>query len=319
MRSVVPRVSTPVDSIPLKKGASPCGRPVRVYVVIPVHNRLDFTRTCLTSLQRQSYPNITVIVIDDGSTDGTAEAIVEEFPDVIVLSGDGNLWWTGATNLGISWVLDRCGPEDFALTMNNDTMVSPDYLIALVDTAKDKAPALVGSVAIDARDADTITDGGPRLKWTTAKRWSENAGRSLKECLAEGVATTEPDLLPGRSTLIPTECFRDIGLLDARLLPHYGADYELSRRAALAGYRLVMSYRAPVFSHVEATGLSTRNGRLPWSMLVGMFFSRRSPACLLFRWRFARLAAPRGALMPFIVLDTIRVIMGAFIDQVRST
>lgn len=71
-----------------------------IYIIIPVHNRKHFTRECLLSLRKQTFQNFKVIVVNDGSSDGTGEMIEKEFSDVILLKGDGNLWWTGATNLG---------------------------------------------------------------------------------------------------------------------------------------------------------------------------------------------------------------------------
>jgi len=68
-----------------------------VYTIIPVHNRKEFTRNCLRSLQRQTVSDrLRIIVVDDGSEDGTDEMLAAEFPEVIVLRGDGNLFWTAA-------------------------------------------------------------------------------------------------------------------------------------------------------------------------------------------------------------------------------
>ena len=78
-----------------------------IYVVIPVHNRKDFTRNCLLSLQKQSFQAFEVVIVDDGSTDGTAEMLREEFPELPVLKGDGNLWWTASVNMGIKYALEQ--------------------------------------------------------------------------------------------------------------------------------------------------------------------------------------------------------------------
>jgi GT2 family glycosyltransferase len=72
-----------------------------IFIVIPVHNRRDFTRECLLSLRKQTYKNFKVIIVDDGSMDGTGDMIEKDFPEVIPLKGDGELWWTGATNMGV--------------------------------------------------------------------------------------------------------------------------------------------------------------------------------------------------------------------------
>lgn len=300
-------------------GAHSTPRDACVYVVMAVRNRWSLTEGCIRSLQQQTYGTTQIVVVDDGSTDATEEHLPVEFPGVTVLASDGNLWWTGATALGIDWVLERCDDDDFVLTLNNDTTVDPDYIDKLVAVAAAHHDhVLVGSVAVDNRDCDTIVDGGPFVSWVSAKGGSFHLGESLRVVREEGVMQTEPDLLPGRGMLIPVRCLREIGNFDAKRLPHYGADYEFSARAVRAGYQLLMSYEAPVYSEVEATGVSTKRGRLAWTEFWRMFTSRRSPACLLYRWRFAVVCAPRHLVPLFLVMDTARVIVGGLRDQLRG-
>lgn len=299
--------------------AGEAGDLVRVYAIIPVHNRWAHTEACLVSLLAQHSARVQAVVVDDGSTDGTAERLARQFPKVAVLHGDGDLWWTGATALGIDWALERCNEDDFVLTLNNDTAVPPDYIETLVGVATlfDNR-ALVGSVAVNNRDRDTIVDGGPYINWVTAKGGSYCTGESLSSVRGNGVVASNPDLLPGRGTLIPVRCIREVGNFDAKRLPHYAADYEFSARARRAGYKLVMSYLAPVYSEVEATGVSTKRGSLRWGEFFRMFTSRRSPACLLYRWRFGIRSAPRHLVPSFLLMDTARVIMGGLRDQLHG-
>ena len=290
-----------------------------VNVVIPIRNRWALTSNCLEALRAQDFPHVRTVVVDDGSSDSSVELLARDFPEVVVLPGDGELWWTGATALGIDWVLERSDEDDFILTLNNDTTVDADYIGALVAVASRlNNRALVGSVAVDSRDRDTIVDGGPHINWATAKGGSFRVGESLKAVCGDGVVTAEPDLLPGRGTLIPVRCLREIGNFDSKRLPHYGADYEFSARAQRAGYNLVMSYEARVYSEVEATGLSTKRGRMGWAEFARMFTSRRSPACLLYRWRFGVRSAPWHLVPLYLVMDTARVVLGGLRDQLRG-
>ena len=73
-----------------------------IHVIIPVHNRLKKTITCLKSLEKQNiYKNLRIIIVNDGSNDGTKEHITKNFPQVNIINGDGSLFWGGAINLGI--------------------------------------------------------------------------------------------------------------------------------------------------------------------------------------------------------------------------
>ena len=85
-----------------------------------MHNHVVETLACLDCLGRQSYCSWTAIVVDDGSTDGTFERVRESHPDTVILSGDGNLWWSGATSIGIREARRRARNRDFVLMLNND-------------------------------------------------------------------------------------------------------------------------------------------------------------------------------------------------------
>jgi len=95
---------------------------MKIAVIIPVFNRRETTLKCLGLLKNNVLiPNnslINIIVVDDGSTDGTAAAIKLAFPDVKILNGDGNLWWTGAINMGVEFALSQ--DFDYLLTRLND-------------------------------------------------------------------------------------------------------------------------------------------------------------------------------------------------------
>ena len=102
--------------------------PKNIWIVIPAHNRKEMTMGCLSHLKNSGVlQNVTALVVDDGSTDGTSDAVREAFPECVLLHGDGNLWWTGAITLGmkhamangarcIVWLNDDCRPAEAAIT-----------------------------------------------------------------------------------------------------------------------------------------------------------------------------------------------------------
>jgi GT2 family glycosyltransferase len=281
----------------------------RLFVVIPVHNRVDFTRACLESLAAQTAPHTTVVV-DDGSTDGTPEMVRVDFPKAALLHGDGDLWWTGATNVGVAWVLRRCGADDLVVTLNDDTVCPPEFLANLTRPAQRGSRMLLGSVAVSHRDSAVIVDGGVQVDWWRGRFVKRHSGDRLDEAFSRS-GLEDVDVLPGRGTLVPVSAFRELGPYDRRRLPHYGADYEFSRRAARAGYRLAVNRSAVLVVHEENTGMHSEvsEGRL--GTLFRSFTSRRSATNLRVRWNFARLAAPRKTLLPFLVCDLGRVVLGS--------
>ena len=151
----------------------------RVFVVVPVHDRCDLTRACLDSLAVQTYVRRTIVVVDDGSTDGTPDMLSSDFPDAVVLNGDGNLWWAGATNLGVAWVLGHAEVRDLVLTMNNDSVAGLDYLARLVASSLEHPHALIGSVSAPDDAPDVITEGAVRFNRVTGPTSMAAQARAL--------------------------------------------------------------------------------------------------------------------------------------------
>jgi GT2 family glycosyltransferase len=283
---------------------------VTIWICIPVFNRLQLTIRCLDSLRRQTYSDYQIIVCDDGSTDGTGEHIETHYPEVKLLKGDGNLWWTGATNRCIEYALKNCGEQDFILTLNNDLEVEENYLTLLSKVAQRYPDALIGSASHDIATGQLMDSGG-RHSWITAKATPLDP---KNDTLPDDPDVGEVTHLPGRGTLIPIKVLRHIGLFDFRRLPHYGADYDLAFRASRAGYRVLISYKAQVLSHIEETGLTKIRDTFKFSKFIDYLSSRRSPGNLRVRFWVAINNCPPLLIPSFLLIDTVRVI-GSYIKH----
>ena len=219
-----------------------------VYIIIPVHNRKEFTRSCLRALHHQTVSDqLRIIVVDDGSSDGTGEMLAIEFPDVIVLHGDGNLFWTAAINLGIRHAL-ALGAE-YILTLNNDTVASENFLEQMLFWADLTPDSLLGALDIDIKTRKPYY-GGERVDWKcSTSRYLLN---ELKEEEQKGIH--EVSLFPGRGLLIPKIVFETIGLFEEKKLPHYLADYDFTLQARRIGFRIFCNYDAKLYTYPEEGG-----------------------------------------------------------------
>lgn len=280
-----------------------------VFVVIPVFNRRDDTLRCVACLLRQSYQSTHVIVVDDGSTDGTSDALKTQYPIVTVLRGDGNLWWAGSTNKGVEHALHESSPGDYILTLNNDLTVEPTYIESLVRVASVfPRRTLVGSMAVSNHDSKVVLYCGSHRNW-----WL-GTSRSSVPTVRYGAACYETDALPGRGTLIPFEAFAEVGLFDAKLFPQYFADIDYALRCRKAGYEVVVAKEAVVVSDAEKTGLGSKfhYDRMSWLDAAKSLWSIRSAKHLGKRWRFAIRHCPPLKLPVHLVADTIIVVTSFF-------
>jgi GT2 family glycosyltransferase len=215
---------------------------IRVEIVTPVHNRKEITLQCLKSLSKinQEGLDVHIIVVDDGSTDGTSEAIESRYPEVEVIKGDGNLWYTEGTNVGVRAAL-KYEPK-YVLTINDDSVFDADFLRSMVETAETNPRSVVGSLLI-------LWDT-PHKLFQTAPVWNTWSG-GWRHWFHQTVWTVPEkpwrvDLIVGNCVLVPTEAIKEVGLMDSKRYPNFG-DAEYTPRLRRKGWQLLIDPRARVF------------------------------------------------------------------------
>jgi len=260
-----------------------------VHALIPAHNNKPEVLQVLRCLERQRYGDLEVLLVDDGSTDGTGEEVRRGFPRVRVLQGDGQLWWTGANVLGVSDVTERAKEGDFILLLNNDVSMDEDYVGELVKCSERLGRAIVGSTIVDDECRDCMVAG---LRLDRRLRVTEQTDAAA---IRESEYDDQVDVLPGRGTLVPLEVFRRIGTFNSHRLPHYGADYEFSIRARRAGFRLAVSHRAKVYAKLRITGLYPPDRpRISLAECARLLCSRKSTANLRYYLNYVWLCSEPG-------------------------
>jgi GT2 family glycosyltransferase len=227
--------------------AAPSGSP-RVAAVVLAYNGCEVTLQALASLRRMRYPSWELVVVDNGSTDGSAAAIGAAFPDVRVLRTEVNRGPAGGANLGIGWALDA--GFDYVLVLNNDIEVDPEMLGEMVRLAEsDPAIGCVGPKAYYHGDPQRIWSAGGTIRFREAVTW-ERGQRQLDAGQLD--ADAEVGYVNGCAVLVRRECFERVGLWDP--LYHLAVeDADWCMRMRAAGWRCAYAHRARLWHMVSHT------------------------------------------------------------------
>lgn len=189
-------------------------------LLIPVHNRREITLGCLHHLQNLGdLGKFEVIILDDGSTDGTSTAIDAEFPHVHIMRGPGDWWWTGAIKVGMQHAAEN--DANIVIWLNDDCRPEPGALERLERAVGDDPEAVAVAAAIDA-SGETIPTG-----FIGRTEVSAAIGQSINIHGGSGYAVAI-----GRPT------WMKIGFPDSTKFPHYAGDTEYTLRASRAGSRV---------------------------------------------------------------------------------
>lgn len=284
----------------------------KVVAVIPIHNGREETLAFLESIFQVSYPSLEVIVVDDGSIDGSAEAITNRFPQVGIVKGDGTLWWAGATNLGVQRALARGG--EFILAINNDNIVAPGFLEPLIETVLANPRSLVTSKMFDYDNRTFICSFGGKIDWLLG----EIRDYTNRRDRCDFDKTMDCDWLHGSSTLIPAAAFHELGLFDSQNCPQYHGDAEFSLRAKMSGYRLLVEPRSVVYHHSR---ISAGTSFLNADNISSLVRDIRSPFYFKANHKVYRDCCPYRPFQPFLVIRYIRLLYSLFrrkfIDRTR--
>ncbi len=214
-------------------------------IIIPHYNGVHHLSPCFNALRAQTYPNLEIILVDNGSTDSSVALTRRDFPEVKVIELPQNQGFTGAVNCGIKQATGQ-----ILVPLNNDTEADPHWARALVDRLTEFPEA--GTIAckimlFSERDklhsaGDAFgSDGIPVNRGV----WQTDGGQFDADPYIFGGC--------GGAVAYRREMLNDIGLLDEDYFM-YLEDVDLNWRAQLAGYRAVFAPQAVVYHHVSATG-----------------------------------------------------------------
>lgn len=250
-----------------------------LYILLPVHNRKELTKQFLQHLQRQTYNEYHLVLLDDGSTDGTAEVAQTMIPSITVLRGQGDWWWAGALHEGYKWLQTRhCTVNDCVVILNDDVIFEPDYLQIGVDALRRHPKTLVLSVVYSIETGKQL-DGGTWMDWA---HWKSSL-------------VTDPEKINCASTrglFMHALDFLDLGGFYPKLLPHYTSDYEFTIRAHRRGYHFHVEPNLVLHVHEYTSGIFHFNNETSYISFLKKLFSKKYTLQPIYLSVFIILACP---------------------------
>jgi GT2 family glycosyltransferase len=253
--------------------------PPRVAIVIVIWNGKDDTLECLASLAGDTYPAKQIIIVDNGSTDGSCDDIRRLHPEVVVVETGKNLGFTGGNNVGVRHAVDH--GFDYVFLLNNDTTIEPDMLTQMVAAAE--AGPEFGILAPVIHYYDPPRDiwfAGSQLAMEHGAAWHDNSRQPDRT-----VAPYEVPWATGCALLIRANLMQEMGGFDDRYYLTW-EDVDLSLRVRKTGLKVGVVPAARLYHKGGKSGERMKESQLYYAVRNSLLLVRKHQTGLTY-WRAA--------------------------------
>lgn len=214
----------------------------KVYILLPVHNRRVITLSFVDQLKKQTYQNFSLVLIDDGSTDGTESSVRDEIDSLEVIRGRGNWWWAGSLQQGYKWLKkNKIRGNDVVLIMNDDTYIDADFIANGLDVIRSFPGTLLTATGYNVKTRIPQDTGGYRMNWEKLE-------------FVEVKDPSEMNCSSTRGLMMHVKDFMDTKGFYPILIPHYLSDIEFTMRAQKIGKKLMIHPEFKIGIDFETTG-----------------------------------------------------------------
>ena len=269
-----------------------------VSVVIVSYNGKKYLIRCLPTLFNQDYPHFEVIVIDNGSTDGLADWLRADYPQVTLIANGENLGYCTATNQGFA-----ASRGEYIIVLDDDTVLEPGFLSAMVAAAQsaDDIGMVASQIVLD-HAPELIDSAGIEVDWA-GLAWNRHIGQPAADEPTEPVEVFGP---AGAGGLYRRRMLDQIGWLDEDYFIYYD-DSDIAWRGQRAGWRCVYTPQAKV-RHVH----SATSGK--WSPFKTYLLGRNKLWTMIKNYPFGSFLLHSPIILAY---ETAAIVYGIFV--LRST
>jgi GT2 family glycosyltransferase len=281
---------------------------MKLQVIIPTYNRRNLLKGCLASLKNQTVPPDKILVVVDGSTDGTLKMLEKDFPDLDILKGNGEWWWSKSVNNGIKQTLNNAVTH--FLLLNDDTLFPLEFFEELLQViSENQGKTLINIAAKDIKNHEWSYLG-------VKKSW-KNPFKSVdfKEIyLSSPPKYINVSSLVGRGLIIPSFAINDVGFFDEKNFPQAIADSDFSLRASKKGYSLVVATKPYLFSYTKETSRKHYEKTYNIRNMFKRLFAKKSSSNLIYLFKYNLRHCPKKYLIQYTIIN-FSAVFGGYIRR----
>jgi GT2 family glycosyltransferase len=281
----------------------------KIFVVIPCFNNLDVLKESIPSIYSDLF---SIVIFNDGSTDGTETWIKKNYPKIHTINGDGSNWWTGSLKKGIDYCIEK--QADYIVSLNADVLITPDVIKKLINCSQNNSDAIIASLVVDINNPLSVLWTGSKFckihKYIPiySSRYILKAGKSISESNSNPYLVDE---VHGRGVLIPAKVFKRIGNYDSNTFQHYGGDTDFSFSAKQACIKMLVDPSCIAKVFVENTSINkNENGSITKKIISikNYLIDRKSGEALKVWWNLYKRHLPyRYFLQSFLFVILLNI------------
>lgn len=247
-----------------------------VAIILVNWNGLEVTRNCIESLQSLDYEQHSVILVDNGSTDGSADILEKAYPHITVIRSPINTGFSGGNNIGCRYVLQK--EFRYLLMLNNDTIVEPDFLSHLVSYMEEhpETGAIQPRIHFEHNKTYIWNSGSFYAKWW-GFLYTKRVGRAP---IDSDLKIKQVDWITGCAFLTRTSILQQTGLLAENMFM-YSEDVDLSFRIAKRGYRLIYHPNALIYHIAGMSNKTATKGKEGYVHPLVHYYNQRNRIWIL--------------------------------------
>jgi len=246
-----------------------------VHIIVLNWNGKDDTIECVKSLQKISYDNYKIIIVDNGSEDDSVSEMKRLFPGIKIIENKKNLGFAGGNNIGMRYAMEN--EVDYVLLINNDTTVDKNFLSELVEVGEsDKKIGAVGSKIYFHSEPNRIWFAGGKVNWLKNK--GTHLGLDEMDS-GQYNKISEVDYLTGCCLLIKREVIEKIGVLAEDYFLYY-EDTDFSARAKNVGYKIMYVPKSKIYHKISRSTKPGSSSYIYYHVRNGLVMAKRNGSFL---------------------------------------